>query len=93
MTNKCTGRDLPLNISHFHILYLAEQVAGEDEVVQSFVGGGEDVVLGAFPLLVSFEYEGNFVADAHHGVHVVGVDDGGHVVLLGDAMDKVVDDE
>ena len=37
--------------------------------------------------------EEDTLANAQHGVHVVGIDDGGHAILVGDAADEVVDDE
>ena len=75
------------------ILYLAQQVAGEDEGGEAFVGGGHYFVLGAYPFQFSFIYIYNVFADAHYGVHVVGVDDGGHVVLFGNAVDEFVYDQ
>ena len=37
--------------------------------------------------------EADVLADAHHRVHIVGVDDGSHVVILGDSREKFVDDK
>ena len=37
-------------------LHLSEQVRGEDEAVEAFVGGRHNLVLGALPLLVPFIY-------------------------------------
>ena len=75
------------------ILYLAKQVAGEDEGCEAFVGGGHDLILVANPFQLSLVYIYNMFAYSHDGVHVVGVDDGGHVVFLGDAVDKFVYDQ
>ena len=74
-------------------LDLFEEVAGEDEVGETFVVGGEDVVLGALPVFVALIDEDDVFAYTEHGVHVVGVDDGGHAVFLGDTVDEGVDDE
>ena len=69
---------------HLDFLHLAEQVGGEHEVVEFLVGRRHDVVLCALPFLVALVYEDDVLADAHDGVHVVGVDDGRDVILLGD---------
>lgn len=37
-------------------LHLAEEVGGEDEAVEAFVGGGHDLVFRALPFLASFIY-------------------------------------
>ena len=89
--NVTSGNDLPL--FQTFVLYFTQQVGCEDEVVQPFVGGGEYIVLGSFPFLVSLVDVKDAVADAHYGVHVVGIDDGGHVVLGGDVMNQGIDNQ
>ena len=37
--------------------------------------------------------EADVLTDTHHRVHIVGVDDGCHIVILGDAREEFVDDE
>ena len=53
----------------------------------------QDVVLRPLPPLTAVVDVYNFLADLHHGVHVVGVDDRRDAVLLGDLVDQVVDDD
>ena len=72
------------------LLRLPQDVAGKDEVFQFPVRRVHDFLVAALPLGPSFADEGDVLADAHHGVHVVGVDDGGDAVLVGDAGDELV---
>ena len=74
-------------------LDLFEEVRGEDEIVQYLICGGEYIFFGSLPFLVPFVDEDDFLANAHHRVHVVGVDEGGHVVLACDVLDQGVDDQ
>ena len=69
---------------HFHFLHFAEQIGCENEVVEVLVCSSHHVVFGALPFLAALVYEQDVFADAHHRVHVVGVDDGCDVVLLSD---------
>ena len=78
---------------HFHVFHFLEQVGSEDKFVQSFVAGGEDFLFRAMPFFVPFVDEEDALADAEHGVHVMGVDDGRHVIFRCDAVDEVVDDQ
>ena len=75
------------------LLDLAEEVGSEDEIVEQLVVGLHHLVLRALPGGVAFVNEKDVLADAHHGVHVVGVDDGGGIELLRDVVDEFVDDE
>ena len=77
----------------FNFLDLTEEVRSEDEVVEAFVVGTHDFVLRAFPFAIAFVDIEDMFADAHDGIHVVGVDDGGRVILLRELMDEFVDDE
>ena len=74
----------------FHLL---QQVAGEDEVGEQLVSGGHDVLAFPAPFQVALVYEYYRLANTHYGVHVVGVDNRGDVVFVGDAMQQFVDDE
>ena len=73
------------------LFHLSEQVGGEDEVVERFVVGGDDLLFRALPLLNALFDEDDVVADVDHRVHVVGVDYGRHLILHGDVVDQVVD--
>ncbi len=66
---------------------------GEDEIVQLAVVRVQDVLLGAFPPFAALVDVDDLLPDLHDGVHVVGVDDRGDVVLLGNLVDQVVDDD
>ena len=57
------------------------------------VVGGDDLIFRALPLLHALLDEDDVVADVHHGVHVVGVDHGGHLILHRDVVNQVVDQE
>ena len=54
------------------------------KVIQLLVACVEDIILRAFPPLVTIVYEYNLLTNLHHRVHIVSVDDGGNVILLGD---------
>ena len=53
----------------------------------------QDVVLRALPPLAALVDVDDLLADLHHGVHVVRVDDRRDAVLLGDLVDEVVDND
>ena len=72
---------------------LAEQVGGKDKTVQFFIGGMHDVVFGSFPFLVSFTQIHDIVSNPHHGVHVVGIDNGCHIEFHCNIMNQLVDDD
>ena len=76
----------------YGLAHFFQQVAGEDEVGEALVGGVHDLRGVALPLLMALVDVDDVLTDAHHGVHVVGVDDGGHVELAGDGVQQVVDD-
>ena len=66
---------------------------GEDEIVETFIVGGEHVVFAAAPFKVPLVDEGNSLSNGDDGVDVVGVDDGGDVELVSDFKDQLVDEE
>ena len=74
-------------------LHLTEDIGSEDEVVETTVVGIHDFLIGALPLGTTFTDEDDFLTNTHHGVHVVGVDDGGDVVFVGDALNEFVDND
>lgn len=77
-------------VLYFYILYFTQQVGSENEIVQLFVGRSEDVVFRTFPLFGSLINIDNLFANTHYRVHVVSIDDGGHVVLPGNIVNQVV---
>lgn len=76
-----------------HCSHFFQQVAGEDKVGETLVLGVHNLTADALPLLMSFEDEDDIFANAHDGVHVVRVDDGGNAEFLGDAVQQVVDNQ
>ncbi len=68
-----------------------EEVVGKDELVEGLVGGVVYLVHVAHPFAVALVDEHDVLADAEHRVHVVGVDDGGDVVFVGDVAEQFVD--
>ena len=81
------------SFGNLYLFHLLEQLAGEDQFVELFVGRGHHFVFVALPFLSAFIDEDDVFANAHYGVHVVGVDDGGHVVFFGDAREQLVDNQ
>ena len=73
--------------------HVLQQVAGEDKVGKSLVLGVHDVCGNTLPFLLSLVNEDNGLTNAHNGVHIVRIDDGRHVVLLGDAVQQFVNDK
>ena len=57
----------------------------------SGTSGGGEVCTRAFPLLESIVDVDDLVPDGVDRVHVMCIDDGGDVVLLGDLVDELVD--
>ena len=76
-----------------HLAHVLQEVAGKDEIGEAGVVGPHDLAALALPFLMALVDEDDVLADAHDGVHFVGVDDGGHVELTGDALQELVDDE
>ena len=75
------------------LAHVLEEVAGEDEIRQAGVCRVHDFIALPLPFFVAFVDEDDILADTHHRVHVVGIDDGSGVVFLGDTTQQVVDDE
>ena len=73
-----------------HLLGAFCHSRGEDKVVELLILGVEDIILGALPPLLALVDVDNLVANLHHRVHIVGVDDGGDVILDGDVVDEVI---
>ena len=67
--------------------------SGVEELAEHGALGLQDVVLVALPVHHAVGEEGDVVADTEHGIHVVGVDHGGDVVLAGDVVDELVDED
>ena len=77
----------------FYILDFSEQIRCKDETIQPLVGGRENLILIALPFFYSVADEDDVVSNSHDGVHIVGVDDGGHIVLCGDPVYQLIDDQ
>ena len=77
----------------YQVAHVLQQIAGEDKIGETLVVGVHDLAADALPFLMTLVVEDDILANTHHGVHVVGIDDSGHVEFLGDAVQQVVDDE
>ena len=76
-----------------HLAHILQKVAGKNEIGKALVVGTHNLTANALPFFMSLVDEDDVLADAHDGVHVVGVDDSGHVELTGDALQEFVYDE
>ena len=63
--------------------YFLEEIGGEHEITEGFVGSGIDEILVPYPFTVALVDEDYVFAYSEHGIHIVGVDDGCHAVLMG----------
>ena len=82
------------HIVHYRLLRLFQPFCNlvvEQEIVQFLVVAGYHLVTCAFPPKVAVVDKYDMLAYLQHGIHVVGVDDGGDVQLLGDFLDQLVD--
>ena len=70
-----------------YLSHVLQQVAGEDKVGKLLVGRVHDLATHALPFFVTFVNKNDIFSNAHYGVHIVGVDDGGHVILMGDGVE------
>ena len=75
------------------LTHLFQQVRGEDEVGEAFVGRPHNVCRHALPFLMPFVDEDDVLTDTHDGVHVVGIDDGGHLEFLGNGMQQIINNQ
>ena len=75
------------------LAHVLEQVAGEDEVREAGVRRVHDLVALPLPLLVALIDKDDILANTHHRIHVVGIDDCRDVKLLRDALQQIVDHE
>ncbi len=64
-----------------------------EELAEYGAFGVEDVVLVALPVHHAAREKGNMVTDTEHGIHIVGVDNGGDVILAGYVVDELVDED
>ena len=80
-----------VSVLFFLLIQPTDDGRGEEEIAEGLAIGLEDVILVASPADVTLVEVGDVVTDAEHGVHVVGVDNGGDVVLLGDVVNELVD--
>ncbi len=62
----------------------------ENEIVQFGIVGMQDVVFRPLPPLTTSVDVDDFLADFHHRVHVVGVDDGRNAVFLRDTVYQII---
>ena len=72
------------------VLDMTEKIRGKYEVIQCFVVAVIYLVLVSNPCTMTFVQEHDVFTNAKHGVHVVGVDDRGYSVFMGDVAKKFV---
>ena len=70
-----------------HLPHVLQQIAGENEVGEFLVGRAHYLATYTLPFLIAFVNKYDIFANTHHGVHIVGIDDGGHIILLGDGVE------
>jgi len=80
-------------MASFFFFDFLQQIRSEYEVVQTLVCGREYLVFGSFPFFMALVDKNDTVANSHHRIHVVGIDDGGHVVFGGDVVNQFVNDQ
>ena len=76
---------------YFHILHLAEQVRSKDKVIQPFIGRSKDIIFRSFPFLVSLININHFLPNPQHRVHIMGIDNSRHIILLSNVMNEIID--
>lgn len=74
------------------VLYLLEKACGEHEIIEGLVCGREDALFVADPFTITLVDENDVLSDSQHGVHIVGVDDCGYTVFVGDVVEKLIDE-
>ena len=70
-----------------------EKIIGKDKFVESLVGRLIDLVHVTDPLAVAFIDEDDVLTYTEHRVHVVGVDDGGYVVFVGNIAQEFINED
>ena len=61
------------------------------KVIQLLVVSVENILFGTFPPLFALMNIDNLFANLHYGVHIVGVDNSGDIILDCNVVNKVVD--
>lgn len=77
-------------VLHNISLHFLEQIVGEYELVEGFVGCMIYLVHISDPFTVTLIDEDNILTYAEHRVHVVGVDYGRDIVFVGDVGEELV---
>lgn len=68
---------------------LLEQVGRKDEIVQRLVIRGDYLLFCSLPFLHAF-LNRSIITNIHHGVHVVGIDNGRHIVLHRNVVNQII---
>ena len=76
-----------------YLLYLLKQVGRKYKIVQFLIVARHHRVLVPLPFRFAIGNEHNVLANAHHRVHVVRVDNGCNVKFLGNVRQKLVDNQ
>ena len=72
--------------------YLLEQLAFEYVVLDIRIRTSEHLIVRPFPHLVTFFHKDDVIPDLQNGVHVVGIDNGGHLKIVCNFLNQLVDD-
>jgi hypothetical protein len=80
-------------LHHPHVFSSLEELGGENEIVQLLVAAEDNVLIGAFPLLIALVEIHDMVADLHNAVHIMGDHYSSTVVFLGQFPDQLVNEE
>ena len=83
--------NLPFLLEHFYFFYFPEQVGRKDEIVQRLVIRGDYLLFCSLPFLHAFLNKDDIITNIHHGVHVVGIDNGRHIVLHRNVVNQIID--
>jgi hypothetical protein len=83
--------NLSANFQHSHVFCILQEIGCKDEVVQFFVFTENNFLAVSFPFFFSLVHVKDSVANFHHTVHVMGIDDSGDIVFCGDFPDQFVD--
>ena len=81
---------MPLFVCNHILPYLLEKVGCKYKIVQRLALGGKNILFGTDPLLMALVQENNILPNTHYRVHVVRIDDSGHVVFFGNVADQFI---
>ena len=81
---------LAFYVLYFNLFHFTEEIGSKNEIIQTLIGRCKNIVFAAFPFFMPFINVDNFFSDTHYRVHVMGIDEGGHIVLTGNVHSRSV---